>query len=223
MRAARLLRYLSAAVFPQRGTLPSAGLEGVKHLKKYTLLGATVLVSLAGGNSPEIYANSVAATARADSPADTPQPDDGNRTNTAATPDTGPTQAGAREPGLAEIIVTAQKRAQRINDVGMSITAVPAQELVEKGITDISGLTRVEPSLQYSISNNGTPIFSIRGVGYFEQSLSATPAVSAYQDEVPYLYPIMAKERCWTWTTLKSSRDPKVRSTARMRPAAPSA
>jgi outer membrane receptor protein involved in Fe transport len=75
----------------------------------------------------------------------------------------------------------------------MSITAATQTELVEKGITNPAGLTRIEPSLQFSPSPYGTPVYTIRGVGYFEQSLAATPAVSIYQDEVPYLYPVMSK------------------------------
>jgi iron complex outermembrane receptor protein len=53
--------------------------------------------------------------------------------------------------------------------------------LLEKGVNDIASLTKIEPSLQFSQSNNGTPILTIRGVGYFEQSLAASPAVSVYQ------------------------------------------
>jgi iron complex outermembrane receptor protein len=94
---------------------------------------------------------------------------------------------------LTEIVVTAQKRSQKINDVGMAITAATGRELIEKNVTSVAGLTRIEPSLQFSQSNNGTPVYTIRGVGYFEQSLTATPTVSVYQDEVAYTYPIMTK------------------------------
>jgi len=99
-------------------------------------------------------------------------------------------QVGAQ---LSEIVVTAQKRSQKINDVGMAITAATGRELIEKNVTSVAGLTRIEPSLQFSQSNNGTPVYTIRGVGYFEQSLTATPTVSVYQDEVAYTYPIMTK------------------------------
>ena len=75
-------------------------------------------------------------------------------------------QVGAQ---LSEIVVTAQKRSQKINDVGMAITAATGRELIEKNVTSVDGLTRIEPSLQFSQSNNGTPVYTIRGVGYFEQ------------------------------------------------------
>jgi iron complex outermembrane recepter protein len=101
--------------------------------------------------------------------------------------------AGAQPLSVEEIIVTAQKRSERISDLGMSITVATRTELIEKGITSAAGLTRIEPSLQFSPSPTGTPIYTIRGVGYFEPSLAATPAVSIYQDEVPYLYPVLSK------------------------------
>ena len=100
---------------------------------------------------------------------------------------------GAEPLYIEEIIVTAQKRSERISDVGMAITTATQTELTEKGITNAADLTRIEPSLQFSLSPNGLPIYTIRGVGYVESSLSATPAVSIYQDEVPYLYPALSK------------------------------
>src|ERR1700733_7977114 len=74
--------------------------------------------------------------------------------------------AGAASPAavdqggtqLQEIIVTAQKRSQKINDVGMAITAATGAELVQRNVTSVAGLTRIEPSLQVSQSNNGTPV-----------------------------------------------------------------
>ena len=94
---------------------------------------------------------------------------------------------------LQEIVVTAQKRAENINDVGMSITAVTGDQLVEKGVTNVSDLTRIEPSLQFSQTAYGTPVYTIRGIGYFEESLSASSAVAVYQDEVAYPFPVMSK------------------------------
>jgi iron complex outermembrane receptor protein len=113
--------------------------------------------------------------------------------STGAVPSSNAADAAARPVSLQGFIVTARKRSERISDVGMSITAATQAELVEKGITTTEALTRIEPSLQYAQSPYGTPVYTIRGVGYFEQSLAATPAVSIYQDEVPYLYPVLAK------------------------------
>jgi iron complex outermembrane recepter protein len=110
----------------------------------------------------------------------------------AATP-TGDTAAADSGATLEEVVVTAQKREQRLSDVGMAITAVRGDELVDRGVTSVADLTKFEPSLQFAQSNLGTPIYTIRGVGYFDQSLAAAPTVSVYQDEVAYTYPSLTK------------------------------
>ena len=46
------------------------------------------------------------------------------------------------DAGLAEVIVTAQKREQRANDVGMSITALGAGELQDRGVTSVADLAK---------------------------------------------------------------------------------
>jgi outer membrane receptor protein involved in Fe transport len=111
----------------------------------------------------------------------------------APAPAPSPTSASQPTQELGEVIVTAQKRSENINAVGMSITAATGQQLKQKGITTVSDLVRIEPSLQFSQSSYGTPIYTIRGVGYYEQSLAASPTVSIYQDEVSFPFPVMSR------------------------------
>ena len=86
---------------------------------------------------------------------------------------------------LDDIVVTAQKRSESINDVGMSITAATGNQLLERGITDVSQLAKVVPGFSYNATGYGTPIYTIRGVGFQESSLGASPAVSVYVDQIP--------------------------------------
>jgi iron complex outermembrane receptor protein len=101
--------------------------------------------------------------------------------------------AESASTSLQEIVVTAQKREQSINDVGMAITALGAQQLNTLGVNNIGDLTKIDPSFVVSNSSYGSPVYSIRGVGYNEKSLAASPAVSVYVDEVPYAYPALTK------------------------------
>jgi len=83
-------------------------------------------------------------------------------------------QAQAQDTVLEEVIVTAQKRAQSLQDVPISVTAVSGDKLVEANITNLEALTTYVPNFsmnQSGISNNIT----IRGVSSginpgFEQS-----------------------------------------------------
>src|SRR6266849_9773480 len=95
-------------------------------------------------------------------------------------------------PGeIEEIVVTAEKRRESINDVPMSISAITGDQLAEKGINNVADLEKVVSGFRYSEGNNGTPVYSIRGVGFNETSLGALPNVPVYVDEVPIAFPIM--------------------------------
>lgn len=94
---------------------------------------------------------------------------------------------------LEEIVVTAQKRDQSANDVGMSISAVSGDALAKRGIESAEDLVRVVPGFSYSQTQFDMPVYTLRGVGYYESSLSANPAVSVYVDEVPLPYPGMTR------------------------------
>jgi outer membrane receptor protein involved in Fe transport len=94
---------------------------------------------------------------------------------------------------LEEIIVTAQKRSQDINDVGMSVSAATGDQLAALGVTDVGDLVKVTPGMTYTVSQNGTPLFTLRGVGFNDYTLGASPAVSVYVDEVPLAYGAFTK------------------------------
>lgn len=92
---------------------------------------------------------------------------------------------------ITEIVVTAQKREQSINDVGMSITAASGEELTQRGVVNTADLAKVVPGFVYTESQQNTPVYSIRGIGFNETSLAAAPAVTVYNDEVVLPFPVM--------------------------------
>lgn len=93
-----------------------------------------------------------------------------------------------RAAALEEVVVTAQKRTESINDVGLSISAATSDQLQALGVTDTADLVKVAPGLVFTASQNGTPLYSLRGVGFNDYTLGASPAVSVYVDEVPLAY-----------------------------------
>ena len=103
--------------------------------------------------------------------------------------DTGATSA---PPQLEQIVVTAQKREQSLNDVGLTVDALSSDALKLRQISSLEDLTKAVPSLQYTNSFTGTPIITLRGVGYYETSLSAYPTVTLYMDQVPLTFPVLA-------------------------------
>jgi len=96
-------------------------------------------------------------------------------------------------PGmLDEIIVTAQKRSQSINEVPMSITALSAEQMRIHRITSVADLAKVVPGLTAADSNEA-PVFTLRGVGFLDTSISASPTVTVYVDQVPIGFPVMTR------------------------------
>ena len=82
--------------------------------------------------------------------------------------------SGAYAAQLEEVIVTAQKRAQSLQDVPISMTAVSGQKMDDAGITNFEALSEFVPNL--SITENAVnTIISMRGISVganqsFEQS-----------------------------------------------------
>jgi outer membrane receptor protein involved in Fe transport len=92
----------------------------------------------------------------------------------------------------ADIIVTAQKRSQSINDVGLTITALGSDTLQRQGIRTLDDLARSVPGLTYAGTDFGTPVFTLRGVGFYDRSLGGYPTTSVYFDEIPLTFPALA-------------------------------
>lgn len=88
---------------------------------------------------------------------------------------------------IDEIIVTAQKREENIQDVPISVVALPADEVsaILSGGGDILSLANRVPGL-YAESSNGrtAPRFYIRGLGNTDFALQATQPVSIIMDDV---------------------------------------
>src|SRR5690606_17582499 len=94
---------------------------------------------------------------------------------------------------LEEVVVTAQKRQESAQEVGMSITALSGDSLLEKSVIATSDLGKVVPGFVYTQAPRGTPIYTLRGIGFDDNSLASAPTVSTYMDEVAMPYPVMSR------------------------------
>lgn len=96
--------------------------------------------------------------------------------------------------GIGDIIVTANKRSESLNRVGLTIQAFSGDDLKKQNIRKIEDLISVVPSLSYALTTTNTPVYSLRGVGYYDTSLGAVPSVAVYVDEVPYPISTLASQ-----------------------------
>ena len=93
--------------------------------------------------------------------------------------------ASAGATTVGEVVVTAEKREESINNVGMSIQAASGATLEKLGIRDTADLQKIVPGFQATPTYYGTTVFTIRGVGFQDTSLAGSPTVSVYTDEAP--------------------------------------
>lgn len=90
---------------------------------------------------------------------------------------------------LEEVIVTARRIEERLQDTPISITAFTAQALEERMVISTEELDQVTPNLQFTNdttlagNNNSSNIF-IRGVGQTDPTSSVDPGVGLYIDDV---------------------------------------
>jgi outer membrane receptor protein involved in Fe transport len=89
------------------------------------------------------------------------------------------------------IVVTAQRREESANTVGMPIQAFRGETLERLRVTDARDLSTVAPSFTVSQSYQGVPTYTLRGIGFNTINMSATSTVGTYVDEVAYAYPMM--------------------------------
>ena len=112
-------------------------------------------------------------------------------------------------PALEEVIVTANKRAENINDVGLSISAVSGDQMAEQKLSSLEEISSVVPGLVFSSSTSNTPIFTLRGIGFNEQSLGAYPATSLYIDEAPMPFPVLASHAAYDLERVEVLKGPQ--------------
>ena len=86
--------------------------------------------------------------------------------------------------GSNEIIVTAQRRSESLQDVPVSLTAVTAEALSSRNINDIRQINLAAPSVQIAGGNDGDSNVFIRGVGTLSSAPSVESSVAIAVDDV---------------------------------------
>lgn len=118
-------------------------------------------------------------------------------------------QDEAAESQSNVIVVTANKREQNLNDVGLTVTAIGGEALTERQITSVQDIAAVVPGLQFSDSGAGTPIYTLRGIGFNEESLGVYPSVSVYTDEVPLPFPVLTLRAAFDLERVEALKGPQ--------------
>src|SRR5689334_9803719 len=91
------------------------------------------------------------------------------------------------EDGLREVVVTAQFRAQSLQDTPLSITAVDAHDIESRNLSSVTDVASAAPNVNMrpggSAQGAAAQVF-IRGVGQYDSSFAYEPGVGMYVDDV---------------------------------------
>ena len=95
---------------------------------------------------------------------------------------------------LEEVVVTAQKREQGANDVGIAINTFTGEQIRELGILSADDIAMYTPGVTVNeTAATGVPLYTIRGVGFQDYSTAASSTVGLYFDEVAMPYTVMTR------------------------------
>jgi outer membrane receptor protein involved in Fe transport len=110
---------------------------------------------------------------------------------------------------LQEIVVTAQKRSELLSSVPISVTAATGDQLVKQGIDSPAGLEKLVPGFTYVQSAYAAPIYTIRGIGTYDEAIAISPAVSVYMDQVPLPFSRMTEGASFDLQRVEALKGPQ--------------
>ena len=94
-------------------------------------------------------------------------------------------EIGAGRSALEEIVVTAQKRTQNLQEIGLAVTAFAGDEIKELRLSQPIDLAAQTPGLDIKNAfGKANPIFTIRGVGLNDYHSNNNPSTAVHIDEV---------------------------------------
>jgi iron complex outermembrane recepter protein len=97
-------------------------------------------------------------------------------------------------PGLEEIHVTAQRREESAQNVGIALSVIGGETLLDKGVTHVDDLQNALPSIQVEPAfGSGLPQYRIRGVGFLDYTSNNASPVGVSLDDVAFALPIQSQ------------------------------
>ena len=103
-------------------------------------------------------------------------------------------RADAGATAVSDVIVTAQRREQAAQDVGIALSVLSGQDLAARGITNVNQLQNTTPNLEIEPAFGGAAAqFRLRGVGFQDYASNNAPTVGVYVNEVAYPVPVMTQ------------------------------
>ena len=110
---------------------------------------------------------------------------------------------------LEEVVVTAQKREQNVQDVPIAIDALSRDSILAQRVTGPDDLVKLLPNLSLQTASAVNSGFAIRGVGTNNFHLTAAQAVGLYFDEVSQVTPFTSQLGLFDMERIEVLRGPQ--------------
>ena len=93
--------------------------------------------------------------------------------------------ANAEVRKIEEVVVTAEKRSESLQDLSQAVTAITSRDMDNKNVTSFVDLSAIAPGVTVAKNEGFKTIISIRGVGNeANQNATANPSVSYHMDGI---------------------------------------
>ncbi|MBZ6377114.1 hypothetical protein B5C34_06560 [Pacificimonas flava] len=170
--------------------------KGAAHVAasgfRFCLKGTTALTVLATGTA--LYAQEVAVTPEE---ADSSQPE---LTGSAAV---------ESQSGIPTIVVTAQRRAESLQDVPVAVSAFSDESLADQQLDNALDLQQALPSTTFTKGNFTGANITIRGIGSPVVSTSSDPGVAVHFNDMPIVAPRLFETEFYDLERLEVLRGPQ--------------
>jgi iron complex outermembrane recepter protein len=123
---------------------------------------------------------------------------------------TAPSTSTNDASGLQEIVVTAQRREESAQSIGIAMSVLSGQSLADKSISYVNDLQNAVPSLQVEPAfGSSQPQFRLRGVGFIDYTSNNTSPVGVSLDGVAYALPIQTQGQLFDIDRVEVLRGPQ--------------
>ena len=111
---------------------------------------------------------------------------------------------------LSEVVVTAQRKEESAQNVGIALSVISGEGLADKAITNVVGLQNAVPSLQVEPAfGGGQPQFRIRGVGFLDYTSNNASPIGVSLDDVAFALPIQTAGQLFDVNRIEVLRGPQ--------------
>ncbi|MBS0613852.1 MAG: TonB-dependent receptor [Proteobacteria bacterium] len=112
--------------------------------------------------------------------------------------------------GLEEIVVTAQRKEESAQNIGVALSVISGDSLKALGVSNVNDLQNTTPSLEVEPAfGSGQAQFRLRGVGFIDYTANNSSPVGVNLDEVPLPFPVQTQGQLFDVARVEVLRGPQ--------------